>query len=50
MTNPSKAISKEILFIVLTVLCTIIITVLATVSGAKFDVSRISSTEALTNI
>jgi hypothetical protein len=50
MTNPSKAISKEILFIVLTVLCTIVITVLATVSGAKFDVTRISSTEALTNI
>lgn len=50
MQNPSKTISKEILFIVLTVLFTIVITVLATVSGAEFDITRISSTEALTNI
>jgi hypothetical protein len=47
---PSKAITKEVLFIVLTVVITILITVLATVSGAGFDLSRVSQKETLTNV
>lgn len=48
--RPSKMISKEILIVVFTIVSILAITVLTTVSGAGFDLSRLTAVEVYTNI
>ena len=50
MTPHSKAVFKEIAIIIFTVIATLLVTVFTTISGAGFDLSRLSAVEVYTNI
>lgn len=50
MEKPSKSISKEIIVVVFTIVFTLAVTVLTTLTGAGFDLSRITMVELYTNI
>lgn len=50
MKPQNKFISKEIIVIVFTVVLTLVVTALTTISGAGFDISRLTASEVYTNI